>query len=178
MYSSFHTVPPTIHGLPSHLSPIEGKGACIEAKVEGHPPPTLAWYHDGEVVVADYSIEINEQGSLFFPGIELKHSGVYKLVATNDSGKAEKEVSVSVMSEGCDSGEDGGSGETNRPVPVSEFGIFVSEHHSHGNKKFRESYEVGRPALMIYFCIKYGIFVHAEPTQWRSRSYVHCLTES
>ena len=31
---------------------------------------------------------------------------------------------------------------TSRPVPVSEFGSFVSEHHAHGNKKFKESYEV------------------------------------
>ena len=45
------------------------------------------------------------------------------------------EVTVSVMSEGCDGSDSSGSGETNRPVPLSEFGNFVSEHHSHGNKK-------------------------------------------
>ena len=135
---------PSILGLPTHLCHTEGEGVCIEAKVEGHPPPTLVWYHNGEVVVTDYSIEIDEHGSLFFPSIELKHSGVYKVVATNDSGQAEKEITVSVISGGCDGGEGGGPGETNKPVPVSEFGKFVSERHSHGNKKFRESYEVGR----------------------------------
>ena len=67
---------------------------------------------------------------------------MYKVIATNTSGKVEKEVTMSVMSEGCDGGEGGGSGETSRPVPVSEFGTFVFEHHAHGNKKFRESYEV------------------------------------
>ena len=87
--------------------------------------------------MTDYSIEIDEQGSLFFPSIELKHSGVYKLVASNECGEAEKVVTVSVMSEGCDGGE-----EINQPVPVAEFETFVSEHHGHGNKKFRESYEV------------------------------------
>ena len=90
--------------------------------------------------MADYSIEIDEQGSLFFPSIELKHSGVYKVVATNMSGEAEKEVSVSVMNEGCDGGETSGSGETK--IPVAEFGTFVAEHHAQENKKFRERFEV------------------------------------
>ena len=106
------TVPPTILGFPSHLSPTEGEGVRIEVKVEGHPPPTLVWYHNGEAVVVDYSIEIDGQGNLFFPSIEFKHSGVYKVIATNTSGKVEKEVTVSVMSEGCDCGEGGGSEET------------------------------------------------------------------
>ena len=97
--------------------------------------------------MADYSIKIDEQGSLFFPSIELKHSGVYKVIATNSSGKVEIEVTVSVMSEGCDGGEGGGSGETSRPVPVSEFGTFVCEHHAQGNKKFRERFEVGQIKL-------------------------------
>ena len=49
---------------------------------------------------------------------------------------------MSVMSEGCDGGEGGGSGETSRPVPVSEFGTFVSEHHAHGNRMFNGKFEV------------------------------------
>ena len=139
------TVPPTICGIPSCLSPLEGEGVRIEAKVEGHPPPIFVWYYNGEAVVTDYSIEIDEHGSLFFPSIELNHSGVYKVVATNDSGMAVKEVTVSVMSEGCDGGESGGSGETK--IPVAEFGSFVSEHHAQGNKKFRERFEV---SLHVY----------------------------
>ena len=66
-------------------------------------------------------------------------SGSYKLVATNTSGQAEKEVSVSVMSEGC---EGGGSEETNRPVSVSEFGVYVAQHHAQGNKMFTQVYQV------------------------------------
>ena len=133
---------PTIFGFPSHLFPFEGEGIRIEVKVEGDPPPTLVWYHNGEAIMADYSIEIDEQGSLFFPSIELKQSGVYKVIATNTSGQAEKEVNVSVMSKDGGDAYGGGSRETSRPVPVSEFGAFVSEHHAQGNKKFRESFEV------------------------------------
>ena len=133
-------MPPTICGIPACLSPLEGEEVRIEAKVEGHSPPTLVWYHNEEAVVTDYSIEIDEQGSLFFPSIELKHSGVYKVIATNDSGQAEKVVTVSVMSEGCDGVGSEGSGETK--IPVANFGTFVSEYHTHGNKRSREIFEV------------------------------------
>ena len=157
------TVPPAINGFPSHLFLTEGEGFRIEAKVEGHPPPTLVWFHNEEAVVTDYSTGIDEQGSLFFPSIELKHSGVYKVIATNASGQAEKVVTVSVMNEGCDGGEGGGSGETNRPVTVLEFGTFVSKHHSHGNKKFRESYEVGRRVSFFIFTMQYKNFIQRLP---------------
>ena len=130
-------------------------------KIEGDPPPTLVWYHNGEVVVADYGIEIEEQGSFFFPSIEFKHSGVYKVVATNTSGQAEKEVTVSVMSEGCDGGK--GGGEINSSVPVAEFGTFVSEQHAHGNKKFREGYEVDTLQEFLYRTIKCGFFYRDFP---------------
>ena len=142
-------MPPTIYGIPSCISSVEGERLCIEVKFEGHPLPTLVWYYNGESVVTDYSIEIDEQGSLFFPSIELKHSGVYKITATNTSGQAEKEVSVSVISEGYDGGEGGGSGETE--IPVADFGTFVSEHHAHGNKGFRESFEVCIFIPQVYF---------------------------
>ena len=137
-----HTIAPIIHGFPSHLSPLEGKEVRIEVIVKGNPTPIIVWYHNEEPVVIESSIEIDKQGNLFFPSIEVKHSGVYKIVATNTSGQAEKEISVSVMSEGCEGGEGAMSRETNRPVPVAEFGTFVSEHHAHGNAKFAENYEV------------------------------------
>ena len=64
------------------------------------------------------------------------------MVLTNLSGKAEKEVTVSVIGEGSDGIEGGGSGETNRSVPVSEFGVYVAQHHAQGNKMFTQVYQV------------------------------------
>ena len=49
---------------------------------------------------------------------------------------------MGVMSEGCDGGEGGRSGETRRPVPVSEFGTFVSKNHTLGNNNFTQEYQV------------------------------------
>ena len=137
-----HIAAPSINGVPSHLPPLEGKEVHIEVNVKGYPPPIIVWYHNEDPIVTESSIEIDKQGCLFFPSIELKHSGVYKVVATNTSGQTEKEVTVSVMSEGCDGGEGDKSREINRPVPVAEFGTFVSEHHALGNAKFTENYQV------------------------------------
>ena len=56
----------------------------------GTPGPKLTWYHNGEEVMADYSKELAENGSLTMPSAELKHSGVYQLVAVNPAGRAER----------------------------------------------------------------------------------------
>ena len=55
-------------------------------------------------------------------------------MATNSSGRAERDVILSV---GCDGGGGGESKETKRPVPVSEFGVYVAQHHAQGNKMFK-----------------------------------------
>ncbi len=70
-----------------------------------------------------------------------------------DSGDvSEKQDSgdVSVM---CDSGEGGGSLEAIGRVTVSQFGEFVSQHHAHGNKKFRDNFEVLTIACIAIHCV-------------------------
>ena len=47
-----------------------------------------------------------------------------------------------MMSEAHDIKDGDGSSDTNRPVPVSEFGTFVSKYHAHGNKEFIKKFEV------------------------------------
>ncbi len=43
--------------------------------MEGHPPPSLTWYHDGRKVTADYATELDQDGGLSFPSMEAKHAG-------------------------------------------------------------------------------------------------------
>ena len=47
-----------------------------------------------------------------------------------------------MLSESCDGEEDVGSGVSNGPVPVDEFGQFVADKHANGNKKFKDGYQV------------------------------------
>ena len=58
-------------------SPTEGEEVYLHIQVKGHPTPSLNWYHDGVVVRADYSREIDGDGGLLFPCIEVAHSGMH-----------------------------------------------------------------------------------------------------
>ncbi|XP_064386414.1 uncharacterized protein LOC135334960 isoform X1 [Halichondria panicea] len=129
---------PTITGFPSESRANEGEEVVIKPKVEGHPPPSITWYHDGRKVTADYATELDQDGGLSFPSVETKHAGVYKLVASGPSVKAETELQLIVVPEG---GEEEVTDEMDlTPIPVDGFGAYVTEQHANGNKKFASNY--------------------------------------
>ena len=121
----------------------EGKGVYFKLEVSGLPQPTVIWYHDEEQVKADYAREIEEDGSLAIPSTELKHSGVYKAVVTNQHGSKEREVSLTVDKEG-ESLECAAIDEivSTRPIPILEFGKYVSQLHANSNQPFKDLYQV------------------------------------
>ena len=93
---------------------------------------------------ADYSKELAEDGSLTMPSAELKHSGVYQLVAVNSAGRAEREVKLSVESENVEANnvhayETVPMGDA---IPVAVFGDHVEQRHARSNKPFKNEYEV------------------------------------
>ena len=69
MFSPFCTVPPSIHGLPSHVSPTEGEGVRIETKVKGHPPPTIVWYHGSEILCLITALKLMSKAVFFFQAL-------------------------------------------------------------------------------------------------------------
>ena len=121
----------------------EGEGVYFKVKVSGVPQPTVIWYHNGEKVKADYACEIEEDGSLAIPSTELKHSGVYKAVVTNQHGSEEREVKITVDKEG-ESSEHAATDEivSTSPIPILEFGKYVSELHANSNQPFKDLYQV------------------------------------
>ena len=135
---------PQITKFPSDAIVTEGEGVYFRIKVSGEPQPTVTWYHDGEPVRADYAREIESDGSLAIPSTELKHSGVYKAVATNIHGSEEREIKLMVN-------EEGGVASTaiaiddivsSRPIPIPELGEHVAKLHANSNQPFKDLYEV------------------------------------
>ena len=118
----------------------EGEGVLFKVEVTGVPQPKLTWYHNGAEVEADYSKELAEDGSLTMPSAEMKHTGVYKLVASNPAGKAKREVKLVVQEEGKTSG--GSEMMALDPVPVFKLGSYVEKNHSKNNKGFDNEYQV------------------------------------
>ena len=94
----------------------------FQVEVSGAPHPELVWYHDGVRIVADYSMELAEDGSLTMPSAELKHSGMYKLVASNPAGSVEREVRLVVEEEGR---KRPAPERELAPVPVNKLGSHV-----------------------------------------------------
>ena len=135
---------PTITKFPSDTNITEGEGVYFRIKVSGEPQPTVTWYHDGEPVRADYAREIESDGSLTIPSTELKHSGVYKAVATNTHGSEEREVRLTVNEEGISSTDAATMNGmvSSRPIPVPEFGKYVADLHANSNQPFKDLYQV------------------------------------
>ena len=143
--SSLHsqTPAPDIVKFPEETHAVEGEGVLFQVKVTGSPQPKLTWYHNGEEVVADYSRELAEDGTLTLPLAEARHSGTYRLVAQNPAGRREREVRLFVEAEGTQQKPG-----TTKPamklsaVPVAMFGNHVERNHGRNNRAFRDEYEV------------------------------------
>ena len=132
----------------------DGEGVLFQVEVSGVPHPELVWYHNGVRVVADYSMELAEDGSLTMPSAELKHSGMYKLVASNPAGNVEREVRLVVEEEGR---KRPAPERALAPVPVNKLGSHVEKNHSRNNKGFDDEYQVSfSPFLCHCVCMCLG----------------------
>ena len=116
----------------------------FQVEVTGTPRPKLTWYHNGEEQRADYSKELAEDGSITMPSAELKHSGVYQLVAVNSAGRVEREVKLSVESESVEADNDPAYDMVpmGDAIPVAMFGDHVEQRHARNNKPFKDEYGV------------------------------------
>ena len=129
--------------FPEDTHAVEGEGVVFQVKVTGTPMPKLMWYHNEELVLADYSRELEKDGTLTLPSAETKHSGVYKLVAENHVGRKEKEVWLHVKDENTqDEVAPAKSATTFNGIGVSSYGSHVERNHSKNNQGFINEYEV------------------------------------
>ena len=131
-----------IKEFPADINAIEGEGVFFKVEVRGYPQPSLTWYHEDTQLTSDYSLELQQDGSLSITSTELRHSGVYKLSVKNNRGSAEREVRLTVRQEEEEAAAVDRERVEVQPVPVEEFGEYVAQNHSHLDKVFRQQYEV------------------------------------
>lgn len=125
-------VPPSIEDCPSNIRTVEGHAVTLAVKVAGSPRPVIHWYKDSELVEADYSCDLNEDGSITFPSVEDRHGGRYHFVASNSSGSVEGDVSIEIGEEEVQL----------TAISVEEFGEYTAKHHAKGNVSFVLQFEV------------------------------------
>ena len=129
--------------FPEDTHAVEGEGVMFQVKVTGTPMPKLTWYHNEDMVLADYSRELEDDGTLTLPSAETKHSGLYKLVAENHVGRKEKEVWLYVKEENTqDEVAPAKSATKFNGIAVSSYGSHVERNHSKNNQVFINEYEV------------------------------------
>ena len=133
---------PQIITFPSDMSATEGKAVCIVIKVSEEFQPTVTWYHNGEPIEEDYAHEIEADGSLVLPSVELNHSGIYKAMVANENGSVQREMKLMVREEGRKSKTVPSEIVYTRPIPVSEFVKYVAELHTNSDKPFKDLYRV------------------------------------
>ena len=85
-FSYVISLEPVIEEFPDDTTAVEGEGVFFKVVVSGKPEPTLTWYHNKKELTPNYSQEIERDGSLSIPSTELKHGGIYRLVARNSLG--------------------------------------------------------------------------------------------
>ena len=114
----------------------------LRVQVVGQPEPKLTWYHDGEEVVTSYSTDMGLDGSLTIPCSEHSHSGVYQLVALNNSGRAAKQCKVFVRRKERPDSQQNDSSIPFSPVSVLDFEEYVAKGHANDETIFQEQFKV------------------------------------
>jgi hypothetical protein len=138
---NFSVAEPNIEEFPNDTSAIEGECVIFRVVVIGNPQPALTWCYQDIPLTPDFSLELQEDGSLFISSSALRHSGVYKLSVKNSRGSVEREVKLTVRQEEEVADVDMERVEV-KPVPVAEFGEYVVQGHANSNEIFTSQYSV------------------------------------
>lgn len=133
---------------------IEGERVELHVRATSIPQPKLTWHHNEEELVADYSTELAEDGTLAVLSVEARHQGVYQLVAENVTGRVKREVDLNVREETqyddivCP-----------KPVPVEvPVAMFKEYMNSNTSTGFQEEHKVRDPIMIAFLCLDYDTY--------------------
>jgi len=132
----------TIEEYKEMVHACEGEQVTLKIKVLGFPKPTVTWYNSGRVIEANYAIDIEQDGSLTFVSVELKHSGTYHFTATNEGGSVEGTTELVVHAESKREELRSDPKVESKPVEVANFGDYVSSLHAQNNERFTSQFWV------------------------------------
>lgn len=120
---------------------MEGETVSLRVSVSGNPKPTIKWYFDDKTLQPDYALEIMADGSIFIPFGQMKHSGLYRMVAANNIGTAQRSFHLDVKLRELRRIFTADNNIT-KPIPLSEFGEYVANNHRQEDKEFRNEFMV------------------------------------
>ena len=132
-----------IKDFPDEVVVTEGEYVLIQVSAYGSPQPHLTWLHNGESVISESSIEVQDDGTtLIIPCVEPKHTGTYCLVATNINGSVQKELSLTIEEEENSLQKSSSLMTESNPVPLSSFEQYVASCHCNNSEAFQFQFMV------------------------------------
>ena len=87
---------PEVSILQNDEQPMSGSNLTLRCRVRGYPVPTITWFKDEKQLSANGRISTNSDGELFVKGLEVSDNGIYTCEASNDLGKDQKKVVITV----------------------------------------------------------------------------------
>ena len=135
-------IEPLLDQFPDDNYAIEGEALLLPVALKGQPKPSTTWFFEGSELTPGTGVEIQKDGSLFIATVQLKHTGLYQLVASNPVGSIEKSFNLYVKLRELRRITTMHNGTFLKPVPLEEFGAYVWDNHSQNNKGFRSQFMV------------------------------------
>lgn len=81
------------------MQAVAGRPVALECVSRGHPPPTIAWQHEGLPVVESNGTWLEADGALQLENPSEASGGLYSCVASSPAGEAVLQYSVEVQGE-------------------------------------------------------------------------------
>ena len=133
---------PTLEAFPEDTYAIEGEGLLLPVCMKGNPKPSITWLFEGTDLTLDSSVEVQQDGSLFIPYVQLKHTGLYRLIIKNPIGQVDKTFNLFVKLKEIRRMTLTFDGTVLKPIPLAEFGPYVAENHALDNLGFKNQFQV------------------------------------
>ncbi len=70
---------------------LNNTAASLNCSAKGNPPPTISWFHNGDLVTPGDRLVVLGNGSLIIEAVSMTDSGVYRCHANNALGSIESD---------------------------------------------------------------------------------------
>jgi len=129
-------IKPVIEEYSKVIHACEGECVTMKVKVSGTPKPTIIWFNSERKKESNYGTKIEQDSSLTFMSVELKHTGTYHFTASNEGGEVEGTTKLVVHAESEWKEFQSDPAVKRKLVNIEKFGDYVFTLHAQNNAGF------------------------------------------
>jgi len=129
-------IKPVIEEYSKVIHACEGECVTMKVKVSGTPKPTITWFNNERKEESSYGTKVEQDGSLTFMSVELKHTGTYHFTASNEGGEVEGTTNLVVHAESERKEFQSDPAVKSKLVNIEKFGDYVFSLHAQNSAGF------------------------------------------